>query len=90
MVTRGFSSETFCFEAVEARQGDPRPHVYYLGDFDRSGRDAARSLEEELRRFADERGVVVIFEQLAVTEQQIAEAGEPSRSEMAARVRLRA
>jgi hypothetical protein len=29
MVTRGFSSETFCFEAVEARVDDPRPYIIY-------------------------------------------------------------
>jgi hypothetical protein len=80
MVTRGFSSETFCFEAVEARSRDPRPyHVYYLGDFDRSGRDAARSLEEKLRRFGDERDVMVIFEQIAVTKQQIHDLSLPTR-----------
>jgi hypothetical protein len=80
MVTRGFSSETFCFEAVEAREGDPRPyHVYYLGDFDRSGRDAARSLHEKLKRFADEKGVTVVFKQIAVTEQQIRDLHLPTR-----------
>jgi hypothetical protein len=80
MVTRGFSSETFCFEAVEAREGDPRPyHVYYLGDFDRSGRDAARSLHEKLERFADEKDVPVIFEQIAVNERQIRDLGLPTR-----------
>jgi hypothetical protein len=26
MVARGFSSETFCFEAIEARRGDGRPY----------------------------------------------------------------
>jgi hypothetical protein len=45
MVTRGFSSETFCFEAVEAYDIDKITHVYYLGDFDRAGQDAAKSLE---------------------------------------------
>jgi hypothetical protein len=80
MVTRGFSSETFCFEAVEAREGDPRPYwVYYLGDFDRSGRDAARSLLEKLKRFADEKGITVIFEQIAVTEQQVRDLDLPTR-----------
>jgi hypothetical protein len=80
MVTRGFSSETFCFEAVEAREGDSRPyHVYYLGDFDRSGRDAARSLHEKLKRFANEKDVTVVFEQIAVTEQQIRDMGLPTR-----------
>jgi hypothetical protein len=28
MVTRGFSSETFCFEAIAARRGDTR--LYYV------------------------------------------------------------
>jgi hypothetical protein len=69
MITRGFSSETFCFEAIAARSGDTRPfHVKYLCDFDRAGRDAARSLEEKLCRFADEEGIEIIFETLAVTE----------------------
>ena len=72
MVARGFASETFCYEAIAARQGDDRPyHVYYLGDFDRAGQDAARSLEEKLIRFGDEDGIEVIFEQIAVTFEQI-------------------
>jgi hypothetical protein len=73
MVARGFSSETFCFEAVEARVGDDRPYiVYYLGDFDRSGRDAAAALKEKLERFAAERGVDVSFVHLAIAESDIA------------------
>ena len=72
MVARGFASETFCYEAIAARQGDDRPyHVYYLGDFDRAGQDAARSLEEKLIRFGDEDGIEVIFEQIAVAFEQI-------------------
>ncbi len=71
MVTRGFSSETFAYEAIAAREDDDRPyHVYYLGDFDRAGRDGAASLEEKLQRFADESDVCLIFEQIAVTEEQ--------------------
>jgi hypothetical protein len=80
MVTRGFSSETFCYEAIAARDGDDRPyHVYYLGDFDRAGQDGARSLEEKLRRFGDEDGVEIIFEQIAVTEAQIRNGHLPTR-----------
>ncbi|QIG47197.1 hypothetical protein G5V57_05285 [Nordella sp. HKS 07] len=72
MVTRGFSSETFCFEAIAAREHDRRPyHVYYLGDFDRAGRDAARSLRDKLNRFASEKDVSVVFEQIAVDVAQI-------------------
>ncbi len=72
MVARGFASETFCYEAIAQRSEDTRPyHVYYLGDFDRAGRDAARSLEEKLTRFADEEGISVFFATLAIKEWQI-------------------
>jgi hypothetical protein len=80
MVTRGFSSETFCYEAIAARGGDDRPyHVYYLGDFDRAGQDGAHSLKEKLCRFGDEEGVEVVFEQIAVTEEQIIRWDLPTR-----------
>jgi len=79
MVARGFSSETFCFEAVEARVGDKRPYiVYYLGDFDRSGRDAAASLQEKLERFGAERGVDISFVHLAIEEDDIVEVDMPN------------
>jgi hypothetical protein len=72
MVARGFSSETFAYEAVAARGDDERPYyVYYFGDFDRSGLDAAHSLQEKLERFADDRPFSIVFEQVAVTRDQI-------------------
>jgi hypothetical protein len=80
MVARGFTSETFAYESVAQRGDDTRPyHVYYLGDFDRSGQDAARTLEEKLVRFADEEGIEVIFESIAVTIAQIMKLGLPTR-----------
>ncbi|NIA67605.1 hypothetical protein HBA54_03280 [Pelagibius litoralis] len=80
MVTGGFSSETFCYEAVAQRGDDDRPYyVYYLGDFDRAGRDAARSLEEKLTRFADETGVEVLFKDVAVTAEQVRAWSLPTR-----------
>lgn len=80
MVTRGFSSETFAYEAIAARKDDDRPyHVYYLGDFDRAGRDAARSLQEKLERFADEELVDLRFETLALEEHQIRCENLPTR-----------
>jgi hypothetical protein len=52
MVARGYASETFAYEAVASRGDDKRDyHVYYFGDFDRSGVDAANSLQEKLERF---------------------------------------
>jgi hypothetical protein len=79
MVTRGFSSETFCFEAVESYDEHKTTYVYYLGDFDRAGQDAARSLEEKLRRFADDRGVEVEFEIVGITLDQIRDLDLPTR-----------
>src|SRR5262245_9006627 len=80
MVTRGFSSETFAYEAVAARKGDHRTyHVYYFGDFDRAGQDAAKSLREKLKRFANEEGIDLVFIQVAVTEEQIVTWNLPTR-----------
>jgi hypothetical protein len=79
MVARGFSSETFCFEAVQDVDPEKPYYVYYLGDYDRAGQDAARSLQEKLERFADERGVAVFFETIAVDIAQIVELGLPTR-----------
>lgn len=80
MVARGYSSETFAYEAVAARRGDARPYVvYYLGDFDRAGQDAARSLQEKLERFASDDGVDVRFRYLGVTSNQIEDLRLPTR-----------
>lgn len=83
MVARGFSSETFAFEAVAQRGRDSRDyHVYYFGDFDRSGQDAAHSLREKLQRFADDLPQCrcrVIFHLMAITLEQIFELLLPTR-----------
>jgi hypothetical protein len=72
MVARGYASETFCFEAIAAREDDPQKYdVWYLGDFDRSGCDAAKSLCEKLRRFAAEKDVGVSFNVLAIEQNDI-------------------
>ena len=80
MVSRGFSSETFCYESIAQRGEDTRDYyVYYLGDFDRAGRDAANFLKRNLTRFGDEEGIEVIFEQIAVDKYQIDFWGLPTR-----------
>jgi hypothetical protein len=72
MVARGYSSETFRFEAIESRKDDDRQYiVYYLGDFDRSGRDATATLKEKLERFVAENDVQVAFIQLAIAADHI-------------------
>lgn len=74
-MSRGFASETFCFEAVEPREDADRPYVvYYVGDCDRAGHDAAGSLQEKLERFAAVRGVTIIFQHLAVKPDDILDA----------------
>jgi hypothetical protein len=81
MVTRGFCSETFAFEAIDQRGDDLRPyHVAYLGDFDRAGRDAALSLKRKLQQFGEAKGIDVVFTDLAVTLEQIDELGLPTRA----------
>jgi hypothetical protein len=83
MVARGYSSETFAYEAVASRGNDKRDyHVYYFGDFDRSGIDAANSLQEKLERFAKELSDCVCniwFHRVAITLEQIQELGLPTR-----------
>jgi hypothetical protein len=80
MVARGFPSETFCFEAIDARGDDKRDfHVCTLFDFDRAGQDAGRSLERKLRRFAKEKGIKVYFHNLAVTKKQVEQWDLPTR-----------
>lgn len=79
MVARSFSSETFCFEAVQQYNEDRTTYVYYLGDFDRSGRDAAQSLKEKLQRFAAERGIKVLFRWIAIAPAQIKKYRLPTR-----------
>ena len=54
--------------------------MFITSDFDRSGQDAARTTNEKLERFASRKGVEVIFEQIAVTLDQIPELELPTRS----------
>jgi hypothetical protein len=83
MVARGYTSETFAFESVASRDDDPRDyHVYYFGDFDRSGRDAGRSLQEKLERFSRTLRKCccqIFFHHMAITVEQIRELRLPTR-----------
>lgn len=80
MVSRGFTSETFAYEAVAAHEGSGRHLVVYaLYDFDRSGQDAARSLSDKLMRFGAERDVEVQFHLLGLNLHQVQSWGLPTR-----------
>ena len=77
MVTRGYSSETFAYEAAQSMLGtDKQSIVYYFGDLDPSGWDAAINLEHKLREFT---GGQVWFQRVGVTPQQIESLRLPTR-----------
>lgn len=76
MVTRGYASETFVYNAAEemrARGGVT--HVYYFGDWDPSGQDAIANTRAKLQEF----GAPVYFEVAAINGWQIEEYGLPTR-----------
>ena len=81
MVARGFSSETFVFEAVAAREGDEPPlsRGTTSATSIAPGRTPLALSEEKLSRFAGEVGLTVHFEQIAVTLNQIREMHLPTR-----------
>lgn len=80
MCCRGYSSESFAFEAAQGMQqrldqGD-QVYVYYLGDLDPSGWHMGLELESKLKGFVDR---PITFQRLGVNEQQIVEMGLPTR-----------
>ena len=78
MVTRGYPSLTYIHEAAEQIQDLGKPaHLYYFGDYDPSGLDIPRSVEEGLREFAPD--AEIYFERVAVTDEQIHEWSLPTR-----------
>jgi hypothetical protein len=78
MVTRGYPSLSYLYEAAEYISDLNRPtYLYYFGDYDPSGLDIARNVEERIREFA--RDVAIDFERIAVTSEQIKEWRLPTR-----------
>lgn len=78
MVTRGYPSLTYLYEAAEAIAAQDKPtHLYYFGDYDPSGIDIPRKVEQDLREFAY--GAEIHFERVAVTQPQIEALGLPTR-----------
>ncbi len=81
MPTGGFTSETFAYETVQRLKGSGKTLVVYsLYDFDRSGRDAANSLNEKVERFGSEYGMPVVFNNLGLALAQVQSMGLPTRS----------
>jgi hypothetical protein len=80
MPTGGYTSETFAHSAVARLEGTGRTLVIHaLYDFDRSGEDAARSLAEKVERFGEYYGVLVVFNSLGLTADQVQDMGLPTR-----------
>ncbi len=72
MVTRGYSSKTFLHSAAEAIQWEERPaYIYHFGDYDPSGLDIPRQIEEGLRKYAPD--AEIHFDRVAVTREQISD-----------------
>jgi hypothetical protein len=78
MVTRGYASLSYLYEAAEHISEIGKPtYIYYLGDHDPSGVDIPRHVEARLREFAP--GAEIHFERIAVTPGQIRFWGLPTR-----------
>ena len=80
MPTKGYTSETFAFNAVDSLKGTGKIlHAYCLYDFDRAGRDAFKSLKEKLHRFGKEKSVEVHLHNIALSFEQVEQMGLPTR-----------
>lgn len=78
MVARGYASLSFLHSAAEAIAQLDRPaFIYHFGDHDPSGVNAAATIESRLREMAPH--AEIVFERVAVTEEQIVEWRLPTR-----------
>jgi hypothetical protein len=78
MVTRGYSSISFLYEAAGAISLVNKPcFIYYLGDYDPSGVDIAQNVEKRLRQYTV--GADINFRRSAVTSEQIKKMNLPTR-----------
>ncbi len=78
-VNKGYAGWTFLSENADRlmeiclEHPDKRIHILYFGDFDPSGEDMDRHLEDALSYFFDLDHYSIDFERIAVTEEQIDE-----------------
>lgn len=78
MVTRGYPSISYLYEAAEAVSDCGKPaFLYYFGDYDPSGCDITRAVEAGIREFAP--SAEIHFQRVAVTRAQIDEWTLPTR-----------
>jgi hypothetical protein len=78
MVTRGYSSLSFLYEAAGSIASEEKPcFIYCLGDYDPSGVDISLNIEKRLRQYAPD--AEIHFKRIAVTPEQIEAWNLPSR-----------
>jgi hypothetical protein len=78
MVTRGYPSLSFVYEAADSIRDEDKPtFLYYFGDHDPSGIDIPRVVERGIREFAPE--AEIHFERIAVSPEQISRWNLPTR-----------
>lgn len=78
MVSRGFSSATFLYEAAEAIKKKDKPaYVYVFTDYDRAGENIAKQIQKGFDEHAPDADITV--ERVAVTAAQIALYDLPTR-----------
>jgi len=78
MVTRGFPSISFLYEAGAAIANCGKPaFIYYFGDYDPSGLSITSTVEKGLREFAPHASIN--FQRVAVTPEQIRRMKLPTR-----------
>lgn len=78
LVTKGFSSVSYLYEAAQTIAATGKPaYLYYFGDHDPSGIHIDRSIEKQLREMAPD--AEIHFERVAVKEAQITALGLPTR-----------
>ncbi len=77
LVSRGYSSLSFVHQAALALSAVGKPcHVLHFGDWDPSGQDAARDIEDKIRRLST---AEVTFERVAITRDMAFSGRYPSR-----------
>jgi hypothetical protein len=78
MVSKGFSSITYLYEAADSIQEIGKPtFIYYFGDHDPSGVRIDRNIEKRLREFAPD--AEIHFRRVAVLRSQIEDWDLPTR-----------
>ena len=78
MVSRGFSSATYLWEAARSIATVGKPvYLYYFGDWDPSGKIIPKVIERELRSHAP--NAEIHFERIAIAPEQIQNLGLPTK-----------